>query len=153
MKINVRRIPEGGEILRGTESAAILDLEDTDVRFEKEIEYELQAQVQGGALLVTGTLRTPATARCGRCLKKLKLPLVVQDFVFHHELHGEDFVDLTENIREDILLQLPQRTLCSPDCKGLCLVCGQDLNVRRCSCEQPRKFSGRWSKLDELKLK
>ena len=153
MKINVRRIPESGEILRGTESAAILDLDDPNVRFEKEIEYELHAQVQGNALLVTGTLRTPAAARCGRCLKTLKLPLVVQDFVFHHELHGEDFVDLTENIREDILLQLPQRTLCSPGCKGLCPACGQDLNVRRCSCEQPRKFSGLWNKLDELKLK
>jgi uncharacterized protein len=152
MKINVKRIPEIGETLRGAESAAILDLEDPNVRFEKEIEYELHAQVQGNALLVTGTLRTPATALCGRCLKKHKLPLVVQDFVFHHELQGEDFVDLTDNFREDILLQLPQRTLCSPNCKGLCPVCGQDLNVRRCSCEQARKFSGRWSKLDELKL-
>jgi uncharacterized protein len=153
MKINVRRIPEGGEILCGTESASILDLDDPNVRFEKEIGYELHAQVQGNALLVTGTLRTPAAARCARCLKTLRLPLVVQDFVFHHELHGEDFVDLTENIREDILLQLPQRALCSSDCKGLCPVCGQDLNVRRCSCEQSRKFSGRWNKLDELKLK
>ena len=153
MKINVKRIPEGGETLRGTEPAAILELEDPNVRFEKEIECELHAQVQGNALLVTGTLRTPVTARCGRCLKTLKLPLAVQDFVFHCELRGEDFVDLTENIREDILLTLPQRILCNPDCKGLCPVCGQDLNVRRCSCERLRKFSGRWGKLDELKLK
>jgi len=153
MKINVGRIPEDGEILRGAESAAVLDLDDQNVRFEKEIEYELHAQVRGNALLVTGTLRTPATVLCGRCLKVLKLLLVVQDFVFHHELHGEDFVDLTENIREDILLQLPQRTLCSLGCKGLCPSCGQNLNMRRCSCEQPRKFSGRWSRLDELKLK
>jgi uncharacterized protein len=153
MKINVKRIPDGGETLRGAEPAAILELEDPNIRFEEEIEYDLHAQVRGNVLLVTGTLRAPIAARCGRCLKTLELPLAVQDFVFHHELRGEDFVDLTENIREDILLQLPQRTLCNPDCKGLCAVCGQDLNVRRCSCEQARKFSGRWSKLDELKLK
>ena len=122
MKINVKRIPEGGETLRGTESAAILDLDDPNVRFEKEIEYELHAQMRGNALLVTGTLRTPATLRCGRCLKIAQTAARGPDFVFHHELHGEDFVDLTENIREDILLQLPQRTLCNPDCKGLCPV-------------------------------
>ena len=153
MKINVRRIPEGGETLRGTEPATIIGLDDPNIRFEKEIAYDLHVEVQETALLVTGTLRAPATAHCGRCLKALKLPVAVDDFVFHHELHGEDLVDLTESVREDILLQLPQRTLCGPTCKGLCPVCGQDLNVRRCSCEQPRKFSGEWNKLDELKLK
>ena len=37
MKINVKRIPEIGETLRGAESAAILDLEDPNIRFEKEV--------------------------------------------------------------------------------------------------------------------
>jgi uncharacterized protein len=37
-------------------------------------------------------------------------------------------VDLTANMREDIILELPQRALCAEDCKGLCPHCGKDLN-------------------------
>jgi len=152
MKINVKRIPPEGETLKGTDSASIMDLNETDVRFGHEIEYELNAQIQGNALLVTGRLSTPATLRCSRCLRVFDQPLSVEQFVFHQELHGEDFVDLTSNIREDIILELPQRALCAEDCKGLCPHCGKDLNKGPCRCKQP-EGDLRWHALDNLKLK
>jgi uncharacterized protein len=46
---------------------------------------------------------------------------------------GADHVlDLTDAIRQDILLQLPLQPRCSPDCAGLCSVCGQDQNEAAC---------------------
>src|SRR5258706_1478512 len=120
MKINVKRIPVDGESLSGKEPATIMELDEPDVRFQHEVAYDLFAQVQGSALLVTGKLRTPATLRCSRCVKSFEQPLIVAQFVFHQELAGEDFVDLTSNIREDIILELPQRALCQSDCRGLC---------------------------------
>ena len=152
MIINVKRIPPDGEILSGSDPSSIMDLEEPDTRFEQDVTYELLAQLQGNALLVTGRLSTPATLRCSRCLQVFDLPLRVDQFVFHHELHGEDFVDLTANMREDIILELPQRALCAEGCKGLCPHCGKELNKGSCRCK-PSEGDLRWHALDNLKLK
>ena len=78
--------------------------------------------------------------------------LMVDQFVVHQELAGNDFVDLTDNIREDILLQLPQRALCRENCRGLCPRCGVDLNKTTCQCTPP-KGDLCWHALDQIKLK
>jgi len=151
MKINVKRIPVDGEILRGVEPPSIMDLDEPDVHFKHDVAHDFLAQIQGNALLVTGTLRTPATLRCSRCLVVFEHPLVVSHFVFHQELHGEDFVDLTPQIREDIILELPQRALCQEDCRGLCTHCGKNLNDGPCQC-RPKHEDMQWHALDQLKL-
>ena len=152
MKINVKRIPVAGEALVGTEPATIMDLDEPDIHFEQDVEYDLYAQVQGNALLVTGWIQTPATLRCSRCLVTFKQPLRVGKFVFHQELQGEDFADLTANIREDIILELPQRVLCQDECLGLCTHCGQNLNESACQCDKSRGDL-RWHALDQIKIK
>ena len=152
MKINAKRIPADGEDFAGTESPEIVELSSVDVAFERPVEYELHAQVQGHSLLVTGRLGTEATFRCGRCLRAFRRPLTVPQFVFLQDLTGEDFVDLTPQMREDIILELPQRALCQPDCKGLCPVCGKDLNEGACGCKVSHGDM-RWQALEQLKLK
>jgi uncharacterized protein len=152
MKINVKRIPPEGETVSGSDPSSVMELDEPDARFEHDVEYELLAQIQGNALLVTGRLRTPATLRCSRCLQVFELPLRVDQFVFHQELHGEDFMDLTPQMREDIILELPQRALCTLGCKGLCPYCGKDLNKGSCRCK-PAEGDLRWQALENLKLK
>lgn len=152
MKINVKRIPVDGETLQGSEPSTIMEVDTPDTSFHHEIKYDLYAQIQDNALLVTGKLRTPATLRCSRCLCTFDQLLKVDHFVFHQELQGEDFVDLTGNIREDIILELPQKALCETDCKGLCPNCGKNWNEGACRCE-PSKGDLRWHALDQLKLK
>jgi len=152
MKINVKRIPAEGERLTGEEPPQIMDLEEPDVHFRVPVRYELLAQVQNNALLVTGRLATVGTLRCGRCLREFDEALAVASFVFHQELGGQDFVDLTPQIREDIILELPQRALCGESCKGLCPVCGADLNRRPCRCTV-RREDNRWAALNQLKIK
>lgn len=151
MKINVKRIPPEGEDFEGNEPPQIVELSGEDVTFEKPVEYWLHAQVQGQSLLVTGRLRTEATMCCGRCLRPVRQAVTVPEFVCLQELKGEDFVDLTPQMREDIILELPQRALCQSDCKGLCAVCGKDLNEGACGCKVARKDM-RWQALDRLKL-
>jgi uncharacterized protein len=152
MIINVKRIPEDGETLRGSDPSSIMELDEPDTRFEHEVTYDLLAQLQGTALLVTGRISTPATLRCSRCLRVFEQPVQVDQFVFHQELQGEDFVDLTANMREDIILELPQRALCAVDCPGLCPYCGKDLNKGPCRCK-PSEGDLRWHALDNLNLK
>ncbi len=45
-------------------------------------------------------------------------------------------LDLDRLLREDILLELPTRFLCRPDCRGICPVCGKNRNYGPCDCEK-----------------
>jgi len=58
-------------------------------------------------------------------------------------------LDLSEIIRQSILLALPLTPVCSPDCKGLCPVCGANLNHETCSCTT-ETTDPRWSALSIL---
>jgi len=49
--------------------------------------------------------------------------------------YGNGGLALEDVLREQVLLSLPARTLCQPDCKGLCPRCGQNLNEAACSCD------------------
>ncbi len=54
-------------------------------------------------------------------------------------------------VREQVLLALPVAVLCGSDCKGLCMVCGQDLNEKECGCER-KVVDVRLAKLKDIKL-
>lgn len=81
---------------------------------------------------------------CDRCLNEFERDF---SFDFNHILVRstnrqndeyivclEDKLDLDELAISDLLLQLPTKTLCSDDCKGLCYNCGTNLNMQECSC-------------------
>lgn len=53
----------------------------------------------------------------------------------------EQRIDLQEMLREQLILSIPMQPLCSEGCQGLCQVCGQNLNVRRCGCEEVKTES------------
>ena len=57
---------------------------------------------------------------------------------------------LEDVLREQVLLSLPVRTLCRPDCKGLCPRCGRNLNAEPCACEASPP-DARWSALSDLR--
>jgi len=59
---------------------------------------------------------------------------------------------LEDVLREQVLLATPVRALCREDCKGLCPLCGRNLNVEQCHCEQ-HVSDPRWDALNEIKKK
>jgi uncharacterized protein len=59
-------------------------------------------------------------------------------------------LDIDEALCESVFLEFPQRLLCSPDCGGLCSVCGRKLAANEtCDCS-PKEIDPRWAKLREL---
>ncbi|MBK7861493.1 MAG: DUF177 domain-containing protein [Archangiaceae bacterium] len=60
-------------------------------------------------------------------------------------------IEVDPIVREQLLLALPVSVLCQDDCKGLCTVCGQDLNERECGCER-KVVDIRLAKLKDIKL-
>jgi uncharacterized protein len=59
------------------------------------------------------------------------------------------FFEIDDLVREAIILSLPLKPLCSEDCKGLCPICGTDLNRSQCSCVKERT-DPRWDQLKGL---
>ena len=73
------------------------------------------------------------TAACDRC----------GEVIWTDDSYGDEYietpdftVELDEIVISDILLNLPQKRLCKEDCKGLCPVCGHNLNNGDCECEK-----------------
>ena len=64
--------------------------------------------------------------------------------------YQKDSLLLEDVLREQVLLSLPVRTLCKPDCKGLCPRCGQNRNSQACSCDEGPS-DPRWEALAGLR--
>ncbi|MDQ6661785.1 MAG: DUF177 domain-containing protein [Chloroflexota bacterium] len=106
-------------------------------------------------LLVDGWVDLTLELECTRCLKSfeqplhvpfeeqfyptvdvvtgVKLPAFDEEEIFPIDEHHQ--VDLTEAIRQHVLLDIPMSTLCREDCAGLCPQCGHDLNLGPCECK------------------
>jgi uncharacterized protein len=126
--INLRHIERKDVVLSGEMSATELDIESLDelMRVVSPLEHEFTAQQMEDGILARGWWRLEMECECGRCLKKFKRVLEFDDWACFVALEGDeaasvkdDCVDLTPYLREDILLELPQRPLCRPDCPGL----------------------------------
>ena len=65
-------------------------------------------------------------------------------------IYDGEKIDLTDLVREQILLDLPTQILCREDCKGLCQKCGANLNEVNCNCAE-NETDPRWSALKNLK--
>ena len=97
-------------------------------------------------IFVRGQLRSQIQLECARCLETFGQPLDLhleaqfglapirpqRGPIFPIGVNG--ILDLTKALREQIVLDLPMRSLCSPDCRGLCVECGKDLNEGPCDC-------------------
>ncbi len=138
----------------GQEPAAILEIESEPfVRAAGAIRYDLNARCLSDDLLVQGSLALTLEFECARCVEWFRKRVRVPDFIRSFPLSSEnESIDLTGDIREDILLALPINFVCSPECRGLCPVCGVDLNKQSCACHAV-EAPAVWSVLDQLKIK
>ena len=107
---------------------------------------------------------------CARCVEPVEVPLSAEfDLIFRPaEADAEapersitapeteigyyqgDSLLLEDVLREQVLLSLPVRTLCKPDCKGLCPRCGQNRNSQPCHCDEGPS-DPRWEALSGLR--
>jgi uncharacterized protein len=153
IRVNVKHIAEEGLSITGNLPPSIFGIGENDrLNSPNPLAYELIAFPTAHDILVRGTLRTTLRCRCDRCLRYYDHPVENSDVCLFYEEVTDDFLDLTEDVREDILLGFPQKCLCIPDCRGLCPECGHNLNVRECDCPAPASAPSAFDKLDRLDL-
>lgn len=163
MKIDVselRKVEGRSEDFAGTEQSFSLDLQVSQV-FLHDLEIIGRALNTGRNILVQGNVEAKVELDCSLCLKPF---IFVINFPFEETYHRKkgnilkeeenlvrtyqgDEIDLREMITEGLILSLPMKPLCKPECKGLCPLCGQDRNLVACNC----KFHTLNSRLATLK--
>ncbi len=100
-------------------------------------------------LLVIGKFSATTPAQCVRCLIDVEQKLQIEFselYAFSPRsaselgliLPEDGNIDLEPIIREYLLIEIPISPLCRPECKGLCIICGEDLNQINCE-HQPQK--------------
>ncbi len=109
----------------------------------RDLEGRLTVGRTAQGLLFTGEFQASTDLECVRCLRPFEQGLdwaMTEVFAFTEKsvsdsglIVPEDAqIDLQPLVREYALLEVPISPICKPDCRGLCPVCGQDLNVRDC---------------------
>lgn len=128
-----------------------LDLSDTEVSgvhpFVSPVQISGKVQNVAQTVYLTAQADFQFAISCDRCAEDMQTQY---HYTFSHplimEMNEEDQdtyilaqdgkLDLDELLRADILLALPVKYLCKADCKGLCAVCGSNLNNESCQCNQ-----------------
>jgi uncharacterized protein len=108
----------------------------------------------GKTVLVDGSINISVSLRCSRCLGEFTYPLGIQvreeynpveeiSQEGEHELtsrdldlgfYNDDELDISEMVTEQVLLSVPMKPLCGEHCRGICPVCGKNLNEGACTC-------------------
>lgn len=149
---------------------AVFNTEGESIKFDYEFSLDEESivtpvKVKGSVFNKTGIVNLKADAKfdystsCAKCNKPLlkHITVPVNHILLAHAESDDtdDFIvldgmrlNLDDLVSEDIYLYLPTRFLCKPDCKGLCSICGADLNETECGCKQPS--DPRWDALKEL---
>jgi uncharacterized protein len=153
MIIRLENLPEQGLRYEGVEPPEILSLEPSaEFHPAGPLHYDLYAQLVDGILVVRGTVSAGMKGCCARCTQIFSTTVTDSGFLRDYsDLQGLEEVDVTEDLREAILLNLPHFPLCGESCRGLCPQCGKDLNDGPCGCSE-KSAGGAWDALDSLNL-
>ncbi len=153
MYINISDIPEEGLTIQYEEDPLSLQ---EGVNVDEKISVSLKVFRVEETVSVSGEIKVTLGLECSRCLKEFShllgssfridyTPLKEMGKEKEYELKSDDLnksfykgekINMTALVKEQILLSLPMQPLCSSECKGLCPVCGKDLNEGHCTCER-----------------
>lgn len=162
MRVNVGELLADRRAVRTVAFSERFESPAEDITLLDPVTGELSLISTGRTVCLTGRVRTVLNLVCGACLRPFTQPLeypIVEEFGRgappslgpagggpargESALGPEDFVvpvgpdetvDLSEVIRQHLVLALPIAPRCREGCRGLCPSCGADLNVGRCAC-------------------
>jgi uncharacterized protein len=162
MRLDLTKIHSQAERYEKVYAAEQFAGDDDSFRVAVPVSLEIDITKDKEHFQLAGTVQTVLELPCGRCLELFTLPVEARfDLRYQPHTHntgeGEreieeddlatafyehDEIDLGQLMREQFYLSLPMKPLCRDDCRGLCLVCGGNLNRDSCGCtrtwEDPR---------------
>jgi uncharacterized protein len=135
---------------------------DSDLRWTGAVDVRLTATFAGtGEVVVRGTAEGRLDRECRRCLQPVatqvdeELTIVFspeedpQSDAYSFDDGGSE-LDLSNAVREELVLEINPYVVCDPECRGLCPKCGTNLNEDSCDCTED-ETDPRWAALRALK--
>jgi uncharacterized protein len=148
-------------VVSKTYAPGALDYRGAEFRQAGPLQVDAVAELVGSEIRIRGHLGTRLKASCDRCLGPVELP-VERDFdLFYRPMrtiareeeievpkdelevgfYSGGGIALADVVSEQVILSVPMKVLCQPDCLGLCPACGADRNREACRCPAPREDS------------
>jgi len=135
MRIVVGEINQEPIEIKEDISASAWDISSFDVKFVDNININCRFVRIDRVIFADINVATRREIVCSRCLSQVGQS-VRQDFKKNYDIGNLDgYLDIDEDIQEEILLNFPMKVLCSSSCRGLCSGCGVNLNYRECICQ------------------
>ena len=164
MIIKLAGLEDGTHIFTGKDNAESIGLDKK--KFTEDVSTKVSIDKRGLNYYVNISSTIIGEFCCDRCLEMFKREIISESNIIYTKditLVGkkdddevryirpdEEDIDISEDIRQFILLSIPIKILCSEECKGLCPHCGKNLNLGDCDCKD-EPIDSRWEKLKELK--
>lgn len=155
MLLDLSRFRSGlDQVVRQFEPSEFGDT-DNEFRVVEPVSLDVKVHKDAQKVRLVGRVTTMLTTDCSRCLEPFRVPVNAEfDSLFlpfteqtgeaEQEVVSEDLgvsvyrndtIDLGDVMREQFYLALPMKPLCTPDCRGLCPVCGVNRNRESCTCQ------------------
>ena len=155
------------------ESVQALDIKPGDFTFGDRFQVVCKVKQDGNFARIQGEVTVPASLECARCLEQYSQDIIgtfslvarrlrkgesipaesedekVEDDLIFVEF-DVDSIDITDFIHDALLLAVPLKPICRESCRGLCPICGSNLNDGDCGCSN-KKVDPRWQSLTALK--
>jgi uncharacterized protein len=163
MKIKIIDIPdEGLEFSRVGVHVNLEPVQVTSENIQGPVMFSGKIERVQKGFIVKGHFSGAWVMSCARCLETITIPATDTFRIFmsprfndakgklfnlamedldESELVGDE-IDMEAVLREQMILQLPMKPICFPDCRGLCPQCGQNLNKKECNCSTPTTNPG-----------
>lgn len=134
MKIKLSEIPESGVALSEPFDPVAMNLQKKpELEFLNPLKVTALFKKDRESVSVDVQAAGELSLVCGRCLEVYRKEYR-ENFDLGYETKGKVLLDVTNDIRQEILLTYPVRLLCCEGCLGLCSHCGKNLNKEVCTC-------------------
>lgn len=114
------------------------------VDFLQPVRIEGTLKNDGEIFVLSAKVHTQVAIQCDRCLTPVRKKIAFDlEERFSHtgkeneetETFSGDQIDLADFVKRDLIAALPMKVVCGDECKGLCPICGKDLNQGDCQCD------------------
>lgn len=122
LEINLEKLPEEGIDLEGELDSALFDFSGEEVKASGPLCYSLHVQRFDEELFVQGCISSCFTFICARCLSVFEHTIELPHFAASVEIEGRSQIDITEILREDLVLEIPHYPKCEDagqECKEI----------------------------------
>ena len=164
MRITVEELEIHPIVISLTYTAGTLDYQGTSFRQVAPLKVNAVAELVGAEIHIRGRVDSSLEACCDRCLVSVAIPVEREFDLFYRPVStiaraeevelpedelevgffSGDGIELADVVTEQVILSVPMKVVCRTDCRGLCPVCGANLNSEKCDC-LPRPESSPFS--------